>query len=341
MHSVYPTSRARFPAILQIPQLAGLLHALRRSGPLFAPAAILAILVLVLATLRSHVLTLDELNVDTSATMTLILVATGETLVILRGGIDLAVGGLLSLSTAIAATQLGKDPIVATAWVIVILLLGAGVGALNGALTSILGLQPFLVTLATWSISGGAALMILPTEGGSVPAAWVAVGSATMAGLSLAVWALLMLLVWWVWFRRTRLALTIRAAGSNERSAFLCGVSLRSIDVSAYALSGLFAALGGLFLTSQTGSGSPTVGNDFVLPAVAAVVIGGTSLFGGRGGLTGTVLGAFILTEIGNVVFVLQISSYWQPIASGLILVLAVLLTSLAEQSTRRGEEGT
>jgi len=197
-------------------------------------------------------------------------------------------------------------------------------------------LQPFLVTLATWSIVGGTALIVLPSEGGAVPGWWVDAGAGTFAGLSLAVWSLAALLLWWAWFRRTRLAASIRAAGSNERSAFLCGVALGRMNVAAYGLSGLFAALGGLFLTSQTGSGSPTVGNDFVLPAVAAVVIGGTVLSGGRGGLAGSAVGAFILTIIGNVVFVLHISSYWQPVVAGLILVLSVLATSLGELAMAR-----
>ena len=308
------------------------------TGPLLAPAAILSTLVIVLAALRRGVFTLDELNTDTAAAMTLLLVATGQTIVILRGGIDLSVGGILSLATAIAATRGAVGPAGTVGWAAVILAMGGGVGVLNGALISVLELQPFLVTLATWSIVGGGALIVLPSEGGAAPGWWVDAGAGTLAGLSLAVWSLAALVLWWAWFRRTRLALSIRSAGSNERSAFLGGVSLGGTNVAAYGLSGLFAALGGLFLTSQTGSGSPTVGNDFVLPAVAAVVIGGTALSGGRGGLAGTVLGAFILTTIGNVVFVLHISSYWQPVAAGLILVFSVLATSLGELATSRRE---
>ena len=101
-------------------------------------------------------------------------------------------------------------------------------------------------------------------------------------------------------------------------------------------LSGVFAALAALYLTTQTGAGSPTIGKDYILPSVAAAVIGGISLFGGRGGLVGTIIGAYILTIIGNLVFVLSISSYWQPIASGVILLIAVLASSLAEKSSRR-----
>ncbi len=312
---------------------------LRGGAPLAAPVAILAILLALLGSLRAGVFTLDELNVDGAATMTLILVAAGETIVIVRGGIDLSVGGVLSLSTAIAATRFGDSATVTVLWMALILALGTAVGTLNGALISLLELQPFLVTLATWSVVGGVALVILPTEGGHIPGFWVDAGAGTVLGLSLAIWGLILLLVWWAWFRRTRLNATLRAAGSSERSAFLCGVSLGRMNLAAYGLAGFFAALGGLFLTSQTGSGSPTVGNDFVLPAVAAVVIGGTSLFGGRGGLSGTVLGAFILTTVGNVVFVLHISSYWQPVVSGLILLLAVLAASLAEKSVSARSE--
>jgi ribose transport system permease protein len=309
---------------------------LRALGPLLAPVAILLILLFALGGLRRGVFTLDELNTDAAAAMTLILVAAGETIVILRGGIDLSVGGMLSLATAIAATRGPVGPIGIAGWTAVILAIGGGVGMLNGLLISALELQPFLVTLATWSIVGGTALIVLPSEGGAVPSWWVDAGAGTFAGVSLAVWALAALLLWWAWFRRTRLALSIRSAGSNERSAFLCGVALGRMNIAAYGLSGLFAALGGMFLTSQTGSGSPTVGNDFVLPAVAAVVIGGTVLSGGRGGLAGSVVGAFILTIIGNVVFVLHISSYWQPVAAGLILVLSVLATSLGELAMAR-----
>jgi ribose transport system permease protein len=144
------------------------------------------------------------------------------------------------------------------------------------------------------------------------------------------------LLVFWFWLKRTRLGIAIRATGSNERSAFLSGVSPIGINIATYGLSGIFAALAALYLTTQTGAGSPTIGKDYILPSVAAAVIGGISLFGGRGGLVGTMIGAFILTIIGNLVFVLEVSSYWQPIVSGIILLIAVLASSIAEKSARR-----
>jgi len=305
-------------------------------APFLVACVMLAVLFAVYGSLRDGVFTLDELNLDTAAAMTLLLAATGQTIVLLRGGIDLSIGGMISLGTVLAATRFGEDAGSAALWTVLILAIGGGVGAVNGVLITALRLQPFLVTLATWSILSGAALLVLPTDGGSVPEFWTGFGNAGWLGLSSSVWLLLVLLLFWSWFRRTRLGIAIRATGSNERSAFLSGVSPMGINVATYGLSGLFAALAALYLTTQTGAGSPTIGKDYILSSVAAAVIGGISLFGGRGGLVGTVIGAYILTVIGNLVFVLSVSSYWQPIVSGVILLVAVLASSIAEKSARR-----
>jgi ribose transport system permease protein len=305
-------------------------------APFLVACLMLIALVAVYGSLRDAVFTLDELNVDTAAAMTLLLAATGQTIVLLRGGIDLSIGGMISFGTVLAATRFGDSWPSALAWTLIILAIGLGFGAINGLLISVLRLQPFLVTLATWSILSGASLLILPIDGGALPGAWMRLGNASFLGLSTSVWILIFLCVFWIWFRDTRLGVTIRATGSNERSAYLSGVSLTSVNVATYGLSGLFAALAALYLTTQTGAGSPTIGKDYILPSVAAAVIGGISLFGGRGGLSGTIVGAFVLTIIGNLVFVLSVSSYWQPIVSGLILLAAVLASSLAERSAQR-----
>ncbi len=120
----------------------------------------------------------------------------------------------------------------------------------------------------------------------------------------------------------------------NQRSVHLSGVSLAVIDCATYGISGVFAALAALYLTTQTGTGSPTIGKDYILPSVAAAVIGGVSLFGGRGEITGAIAGAFILTILGNLVFALSISSYWQTIISGVILLAAVVISAMVEKST-------
>lgn len=304
-------------------------------APFLVACLMLAVIVAIYGSYQTGVFTLDELNLDTSASMTLMLAATGQTIVLLRGGIDLSIGGMISLGTVIAATQFGESPESVAFWSLAILAIGLGVGALNGLMISLLRLQPFLVTLATWSILNGIAMIILPTDGGGVPGWWVSFGYTQFLGLASPVWMLILLLVFWTWFRATRLGVAIKATGSNEKSAFLSGVSITRINVATYGLSGLFAAGAALFLTTQIGAGSPTIGKDYILPSVAAAVIGGVSLFGGRGHLAGTLIGAFILTLIGNLVFVLKVSSYWQPVASGVILLLSVLASSVAEKAAR------
>jgi ribose transport system permease protein len=304
-------------------------------APFLMACVMLVGIVLIYGNFQTTVFSIDELNLDTAATMTLLLAATGQTIVLIRGGIDLSIGGMISLGTVLAATRFGDDPGQVLLWSALILAIGFGVGALNGLVISVLELQPFLITLATWSILSGAALMVLPTDGGQLPEFWSAFGGAEFLGLTSPVWMLVLLVMFWVWFRNTRLGIAIKATGSNERSAFLSGVSLTRINVITYGLSGLFAAAAALYLTTQTSAGSPTIGKDYILPSVAAAVIGGVSLFGGRGGLIGTVVGAFILTIIGNLVFALQISSFWQPVTSGVILLLAVLASSLAEKAAR------
>jgi ribose transport system permease protein len=306
-------------------------------APFLVACAMLIGLLGVYSTLQRDVFSLEELNLDAAAAMALLLAATGQTIVLLRGGIDLSIGGMISFGTVIAATQSGDSAVSATLAALMVVAIGLLAGVTNGLLISVLRLQPFLVTLATWSILGGAALVILPTDGGTIPTAWISFGNSSFLGLSASVWLLVVLFLFWLWFRDTPLGVVIRATGSNERSAFLSGVSLTWINVATYGLSGVFAALSALYLTTQTGTGSPTVGNGYILPTVAAAVIGGISLFGGRGGLAGTIVGAFILTIIGNLVFVLDISSYWQPIASGAILLAAVLASSIADKSARRG----
>ena len=314
-------------------------HAIDRA-PFLVACLMLVIIVAIYGSLQRDVFSLDEINLDTTATLTLLLAATGQTIVLIRGGIDLSIGGMISFGTVIAATQFTDDPSTTVLlWTAIILAVGFAVGALNGLLISVLRLQPFLITLATWSILSGAALIVLPTDGGQVPAFWSGFGSAQFLGLASPVWLLVVLLAFWFWFRNTRLGFAIQATGSNERSAFLSGVSLTRINVITYGLSGLFAAGAALYLTTQTGAGSPTIGKDYILPSVAAAVIGGVSLFGGRGSLAGTAIGAFILTIIGNLVFVLHVSSYWQPVASGVILLIAVLASSIAEKAARGSEQ--
>ncbi len=308
---------------------------LQRAGTVLIPVIALVTLAVLIELLRPGSFTLDRLGLKSTEVMALALVAAGQTIVILRGGIDLSVAGTISLVTAIAATR--GDEAAALPWLVALPLLGLAIGFANGAIISVLRLQPFVVTLAMWSIMEGFALLVLPSERATVPRGWTSAVNTTLGGVPVAFLLLLALLGWWMWFRGTRMANGIRAAGSSERAAYLGGVSALRSNLAAYGLSGMFAALAGLFYAAKTGSGDPTVGRDYILPSLAAVVIGGTSLAGGRGGLVGTLLGVVILNFIGDVVFLLQLPSYWQPVATGLILVLVVIASSLVDRLMTRG----
>lgn len=308
-----------------------------RRHPWLAPLVVLVLLIAIIGSMRPGFFMLDQINIKVSSAMTLILVAIGETLVVTRGGIDLSVGGIISIATAIAATRGDPGGLESGLWIGFILALGTAIGVVNGIIISVIRLQPFLVTLATWSIVEGTALIILPSESSGVSQNWVNTAYKTPFGISLALFLLGALLLWWAWFRRTRVFNAIRAAGSNERSAYLNRVSIFGTNAWAYGLSGFFSAAAGLNFAVQTGAGHPTVGTQYVLPAIAAVVIGGTSLMGGRASVVGTIVGAFILTLVGDVVFLLKLPSYWQPVMSGLILMLVVVLTSLTEVRSRGG----
>jgi ribose transport system permease protein len=301
------------------------------------PLVVLLILGAAIGIMRPSTFALDQINIKVAAAMTLILIATGETIVVTRGGIDLSVGGMLSLTTAICATRGDPGSAESVMWIVFVLALGATIGVLNGVIITLGKLQPFVVTLATWSILEGCALTILPAETSGVPKIWVDAEHLLVAGVGVPIMLLAVLIVLWAWFSHTRTYNAIRAAGSNERSAYLNRVSVLGSNAWAYGLSGFFAAAAGLYFSTQTGAGHPTVGTQYVLPAIAAVVIGGASLMGGRGTLFGTIVGAFILTLIGDVVFLLKLQSYWQWVMSGVILMLVVILTALTESRASRG----
>ena len=311
--------------------------ALARRHLWLPPLLVLIVLGAAIGVMRPSTFAMDQINIKIAAAMTLTLIATGETIVVTRGGIDLSIGGILSLTTAICATR--GDPGLAQSifWIGFVLALGAGVGVLNGLIITFGRLQPFVVTLATWSILEGCALTILPAETSGVPKSWVDLEHSMPFGIGVPMILLAALIVLWAWFSRTRIYNAVRAAGSNERSAYLNRVSVLGTNAWAYGVSGFFAAAAGLYFATQTGAGHPTVGTQYVLPAIAAVVIGGTSLMGGRGTLAGTIVGAFILTLIGDVVFLLKLQSYWQWVMSGLILMLVVILTALTESRSARG----
>lgn len=263
-------------------------------------------------------------------TMPLLLAATGQTLVVLTGGIDLSVGSVISLTNCLAAVSMRDSPASVLAWSGLILLIGAAAGAVNGVLVAVGRIQPILVTLASLSIWAGAALFVLPQPGGAIPAGFTALLSGDVGGfIPASALALVALIAFWMVFRRTGLAVALYAVGNDERSARANGVPVIGTKVAAYALSGLFSALAGLYLSAVTTSGDATTGAVYTLTSIAAVVLGGVSLLGGRGSAAGSMAGAFVLTLIVNILFFANINPLLQEFFQGLVLVLAMAASVL------------
>ena len=262
----------------------------------------------------------------------LALVAFGQSLAIFTRGIDLSIGGVISLTTALLATHLNSTSGMFWLELLAVVAIGVAIGSLNGLLIAVTSMQPFIVTLATWLIWGGVAFAVMPIEGG-VPSSTLVDGVfGAVGGVPKSVWLIALLFALWIWLRRTRFMVDVLAIGSDEARARLSGVPLVARKVQVYAISGGLAALAGIWLTGTNAQGSPTSGNQFILWSVAAVVLGGTSIFGGKGSIASALVGAITFLMIPDLVFALGLESFWSIFLQGTILVLAVTSNSLLQR---------
>ena len=258
-------------------------------------------------------------------------IATGMTFVILTGGIDLSVGSILGFSGAVAAMMLasGVDSIIA---IPVALIVGLVVGALNGVLISEGKLQPFIVTLATMTMLRGATLVFTDGkpigtgfEANSKLFAWF--GNGYVLGIPVPIIVIIVtFLVALFVLTQTKIGRYVYALGGNEEATKLSGISTDKVKIFVYAISGMMAALAGIIITSRLSSAQPTAGSGYELDAIAAVVLGGTSLAGGTGTIVGTMIGALIIGVLNNALNLMDVSSYFQMLAKGSVILLAVLL---------------
>jgi ribose transport system permease protein len=276
------------------------------------------------------------IDVRFSAVLPLALVAFGQTLAMLTRGIDLSVGGIISMTTAILATSGHASGATLVLEIVGLVLLGFVLGALNGAMIAYTRLQPFIVTLAAWSIWDGVALAILPVEGGNVPTGLSNAVFGSVAGIPKSVLLVAVLFVLWGWLRETRFIRDLRAIGSDETRARLLGVGLARRKLQTYAISGGLAAIAGVYLAAQQASGSPTAGDEFILTSIAAVVVGGTSLFGGRGSAAASIVGAIAYLMIPDLITAVNINSFWSVFLQGFLLIVAVVASSLATRFAAR-----
>jgi ribose transport system permease protein len=252
------------------------------------------------------------------------IVSLGQTVVILGAGIDLSTGSIVTAVNCIAATiMFDSTPSILLA-VLVSLLFGAAVGAVNGIGVVKLKIAPFMMTLASMSAVQGIAFLFRSSPGGYVPPAFIALASRSVGFVPLPVFLLIVLAVLVaVILRVTRFGLHIFATGGNEESARLSGVKVDRVMIATYVISGITAAVAGLFLTARTGAGDPAIGQAYGFDSVTVALLGGTDLFGGQGGIAGTMAGVYIIGVLNNILNLSNVSSYYQWMVKGVILILA------------------
>jgi ribose transport system permease protein len=301
--------------------------------PLLLSIGILVVMVLlylILFVLRQQRLPGSfELATTLNNSMTVGLAALGQSLVVLTGGIDLSVGGIVDVTNSVAARMMQDNPGSIVGVTLLVLFIGAGAGLLNGLLVTYGRLQPIIVTIATLAIWQGVALLVLPQPGGSIPTVVTNLLAGDFAGLPASLIIFILLILFWQVLRRTPFLVTLYAIGNDERAARANGASVELAKVGAYTLGGVFAGAAGLYLAASSTSGDATTGTQFTLTSIAAVVLGGISLFGGRGSAVGSLIGACILTLLLNVLFFAGVNPQLQEFFQGLFLILAVVVSTL------------
>lgn len=252
----------------------------------------------------------------------LALVAMAQAILMLTGGISLAIGALVSLGAVIAATTM-TGPLGVVGGTALVCLVGLGIGTMTGIIVVRLRLPAIVVTLAGSFIIAGAALLVLPRPGGAMPP-WL---SDLLAGNTPAAFGLLVVIVLlWKLYLATPLGLSLYAAGENPVGAYRSGVPVDAARVAAYAISGLLCTGAGLFVAAQTGSGDPIIGNSFTLNSIAAAVLGGIGFLGGQGTMRGALAGSLLLSLMISVMFFLGFTPVAQYVAQGLIIIGAVAI---------------
>ncbi|WP_446301709.1 ribose ABC transporter permease [Vibrio vulnificus] len=291
----------------------------------------LLFLIVVVSFLNPNFFTVDNILNILRQTSVNAIIAVGMTLVVLTAGIDLSVGSVLALCGAFAASLVAMEVPVLIA-VPTALLAGAALGAISGVIIAKGKVQAFIATLVTMTLLRGVTMVY--TDGRPISTgftdtadafAWFGTGYAL--GIPVPVW--LMVVVFaaaWYLLNHTRFGRYVYALGGNESATRLSGINVDKVKIGVYAICGLLAALAGIIVTSRLSSAQPTAGMGYELDAIAAVVLGGTSLMGGKGRIMGTLIGALIIGFLNNALNLLDVSSYYQMIAKAAVILLAVMV---------------
>ncbi len=273
-------------------------------------------------------------NIFRQASINIVL-AVGMTLVILTGGIDLSVGSILA-TTAVIGVMTSLNP--ATQWGTVLfpLLIGLAIGLINGILVAYVKLPPFIATMGTMTTFRGASYLIpdgTTVINNDLNYAWI--GNDYLGPIPwLVVIAIVIVFMAWFLLRKTVLGVRIYAVGGNAQAARLTGIKVGFVLVFVYAISGLLCGLAGVMTSSRLYSASGLLGNGYELDAIAAAILGGTSPNGGIGSVTGTLIGALIMAVLNNGLTLMNVSSFWQMVIRGIVIILAVIIDRFRTKTT-------
>src|SRR5215831_9717426 len=327
------------------------------AAQLFRLRALIVLIVLVaaFASMSPAFLTAGNLTILVKHVAVNAILAVGMTFVILSGGIDLSVGSVAGLAGIIAGGLIHSGLVLRSfgvvvyfhTWLVIALALLAGalVGAINGVLIAQLRVAPFIATLGSLYVARGAALLIANgatfpnlagrTDLGNTGFLWF--GSGGILGLPVAILLMIAFAGIGIFLaERTPFGRRVYSVGGNERAAELSGVRVPRIKLAVYVISGICSAAVGLVIAAQLASAHPATGETFELNAIAAVVLGGTSLMGGRGSVANTIIGAFVIGVLADGLILLGVSQFWQIVIKGLVIVFAVILDQLQQRYSRR-----
>lgn len=332
------------------------LHRLHIREWLFKLRALIALVLLiaVFASLSPAFLTTGNLLILAKHVAINAILATGMTYVILTGGIDLSVGSVVGLAAMIAGGLINQGLVLPmfgmivyfNIWLIILitLLVGVLIGGMNGWLITRFRVAPFIATLGIMYVARGFAL--LRSNGATFPnlvgdaelgnTGFQHLGSGSFIGIPVPIWLMILVGVVGVFIaNKTPFGRRVFAIGGNERAAELSGIRVNRIKLSVYMISGFCAAMTGLIIASQLLAAHPATGESFELNAIAAVVLGGTSLSGGRGGVGGTIIGAFVIGVLSDGLVLLGVSEFWQIVIKGIVIILAVVVDQLQQRLQR------
>ncbi len=301
-----------------------------RQHSLFPTVIVFLVVVAVNAYLQPEFFSYDVFKSNLASFTPLILASMAQAVVILVGGIDLSIGTAITLSTVIMAAMMGDSPGSIAIGILMAVVAVLLVAVLNGITVGYLKLPAIISTFAASAICYGVALLIMPQPGGYVPYAFYETYQSTIAGfVPMSLIVIMVGLLVWAFFKKRKIHRYIYAVGGDEQATFANGVNTPKVKLMAFLISGIFILLTALVVASQTSTGDANIGQAFTLNSIAAVVIGGISLRGGKGHLFGAVLGALILGFISNIIFFANISSFYQDLIKGLIIIFALTLSIL------------